>query len=312
MFDPDVKEELRKRLIGVELQRVKRKKQLSTFWLFTFFIVIASVAFNFGMDFDEIVIAVTVIISVITIAIGAIISYQTKRKLTANFKENVLLPSLKKKHPQLNYNQSASISRDEFVASEIFSSFRVSRFNGEDLFSGIEGKTHFKFSEVHAEERRTRSNGKGGTQTYYVTIFKGIFMIADFNKRLSYTTRVIQAADGFFEKLFAGKSKVSLEHPVFEKMFNTYSQDQVEARYILTPAMMERLVELQKQWSSNLNVSFKGNNMFVAISNPYNHFEPNLRKEIDIPQIERIFDEIESCLSIINTLDLNTRIWTKD
>ena len=179
------------------------------------------------------------------------------------------------------------------------------------MFYGLRGKTNYKFSEVHVEERRTTTDSKGRTKTHYVTIFKGIFMIADFNKHLTTTTRVIRGGDNFFEKLFAGKSKVTLENPTFENIFNTYSSDQVEARYILSPAMMERILELKELFNSNINLSFTGNHVYLAISKSKNHFEPKLGKKIDINQLERIYQEIEACLKIIDTLDLNTRIWTK-
>lgn len=313
MFDPQVKEELIRRLRILEQHRLERKKKMRVYWLLTLVPIAAGIVvymLYWPMYPEYLIVPGIVFVAMLLIAL--FVGHKTKKKIVSRFKSEVIMPSLKKKHPNLNYNQHASVSKGEFVASELFSSFRVNRFNGEDLFMGVEGKTAYKFSEVHAEERRTRTDSKGRTQTYYVTIFKGIFMIADFNKELQYTTRVVQAADGFFEKLFAGKSKVTLEHPEFEKMFNTYSQDQVEARYILTPAMMERVLALQKDWNTKINMSFKGNHLFVAISHNYNHFEPQLNKEIDLEQIERVFDEVESCLGIVNTLDLNTRIWTKD
>lgn len=313
MFDEEVKKELIQRLIFLEHKRQERRKKVRIYWLINLIPIAGGgiVYLLYWPLYPEYLIAPGIAL-IASLIIAFYVSNKTKREIIDRFKTKVLIPSIQKKHPSMQYNQNASITKGEFVASEIFSNFRINRFSGEDLFSGIEGKTKYKFSEVHAEERRTRTDSKGRTQTYYVTIFKGIFLIADFNKELKYTTRVVQAADNFFEKLFAGKSKVSLEHPEFEKKFNTYSQDQVEARYILTPAMMERVLKLQKEWNTKVNMSFKGQHLFVAIHHTHNHFEPQLKKEIDIKQIERIFDEVEDCLGIIHTLDLNTRIWTKE
>jgi len=38
--------------------------------------------------------------------------------------------------------------------------------------------------------------------------------------------------------------RVGLVDPVFEKIFEAYGTDQVEARYLLTPTFMQRLVRL--------------------------------------------------------------------
>ena len=38
---------------------------------------------------------------------------------------------------------------------------------------------------------------------------------------------------------------MKLENPDFEKTFDVYSTDQIEARYLLSPSMMERLLALE-------------------------------------------------------------------
>ena len=135
--------------------------------------------------------------------------------------------------------------------------------------------------------------------------------MADFNKHFNGLTRVVEGGDGFFEKLFAGKSKVSLENPTFEKIFNTYSNDQAEARYILTPKMMEQILLIKEKWNSSVALSFRDNHVFIAITSYYNLFEPNMKQTFDLAHVDRIFEEIDSCLELIDILDLNTRIWTK-
>lgn len=235
-----------------------------------------------------------------------------KRKIARLFKTSLLIPAIKKGFPHLTYRSAPGIHQSDFLASTIYSKSNVDRYRSEDLFEGKHGDTTFRFCEVHAERKETRSNGNGGSSTHYVTIFQGVFMIADFNKSLSFTTRVIQAKDSFFEKLFKRNSKVSLENEEFENLFNTYSEDQIEARYILSPAMMERILKLQKTWSDRINLSFSGNHVYIAINHNRNLFEPNLADPMEFNQIERVFDEITACLKIMDTLDLNTRVWTKE
>jgi hypothetical protein len=51
----------------------------------------------------------------------------------------------------------------------------------------------------------------------------------------------------FLVKYFLSKDRVKLENQEFEKIFDVQSKDEVEARRLLTPKMMEKLVELVKQ-----------------------------------------------------------------
>ena len=114
-----------------------------------------------------------------------------------------------------------------------------------------------------------------------MTIFQGIYMIADFNKTLNGTTRILQAGDNFLKKLMNRKTQVSLDNPAFEKIFNTYSDDQVEAMYILSPSMMERIMKLQEKWQEEIRISFIRDHVFIAINHKRNLFEPNIGKEVN-------------------------------
>lgn len=223
------------------------------------------------------------------------------------FKQLVMIPFLLEQFPSMVYHREG-IEKKAFLASELYKKNDVDRYNSEDMFSGMHGKTKFRFSEVHAEREHRDSDGGSS----YVTIFQGIFLIADFNKSLKGSTRVVQAKDNFFKKFLNRKKQVSLEHPEFEGIFNTYGDDQIEARYILSTAMMERILKLQAKWKDELRISFIRDHVFIAVNHKRNLFEPDLGREIDKTQLDRIMDEVSTCLEIMDILDLNTRIWTKE
>jgi len=234
-----------------------------------------------------------------------------KNKAKAGFKMNIIQKLINEDASLgITYYPDQSISVAEFEASKIFNSY-VDRYHGEDLFEGKRDKTVFKFSEIKAEEKHETTDSEGHRQTSYSTIFEGVMFIAEFHKNLKGITRVKEGSDGFFEKLFAGKSKVSLENINFEKIYNTYSTDQVEARYILTPDMMERMLKLKEKFNAKVEFSFLHNLVFIAIHSNKDQFELDRKKPVDHAQIKRIFAEIDSFIEIIDMLNLNTRIWGK-
>lgn len=293
----------------LEAERVKANKRKKTGW-FVAGLILAVGVFLFVSGADKNAIIFWVIMMVVVVIPVLIINYFTTKRVKNKFKDQVLYPAIKSNYKDLTHQSKNYLSRDLFHHSRLFKTY-ADRYNGEDLFQGVRGKTAYKFSEIHAEERYTTTDSKGRTQTKYRTIFKGLFLMADFNKHFNGLTRVVEGGDGFFEKLFAGKSKVSLENPTFEKIFNTYSNDQVEARYILTPKMMEQILLIKEKWNSSVALSFRDNHVFIAITSYNNLFEPNMKQTFDLAHVDRIFEEIDSCLELIDILDLNTRIWTK-
>ena len=114
-------------------------------------------------------------------------------------------------------------------------------------------------------------------------------------------------------KLNLGKQRVKLENPNFEKQFDVFSTDQVEARYILTPNLMERLLELDSRFPGKITVSFRDSSVIIAIPDQTNHFETNIWEcQLNTDKLKREFGTLVNLFQIIHDLNLNLRIWTKD
>lgn len=217
----------------------------------------------------------------------------------------------------LQYNHQACISRSDYDRSKIFST-RPDRYWGDDYLTGTVGKTGIRFSELHTQYK------SGGKNKSYHTIFGGIFFIADFNKHFVGETFVLpdvsenvfgSGLGGFFQKLNIMRPQlVKLEDVEFEKAFAIYGTDQVEARYILSPALMQRILKLKQKFNTNVALSFIGSHVYIAITINKNLFEaPWLFTPIDnYKQLEEYYNDIAMCVEIVELLDLNTRIWTKE
>lgn len=63
--------------------------------------------------------------------------------------------------------------------------------------------------------------------------------------------------------------RVMIADPVFEKKFEAYGSDQVEARVLLTPDFIEKLVALEASiYGKNLRCAFVGNKLLISIEDP--------------------------------------------
>ncbi len=236
-----------------------------------------------------------------------------------DFKTKVVEKIVKLIAPTWHYDYKACIPETDYLKSEIFPKMH-DRYSGDDLISGIIEKTDFCLSELHTEYKTVTTTRKGGRQEQWHTIFKGIFAHADFNKYIQGKTFVLpDFAERFFGKWGQNIQKfnphgklVKLENPEFEKLFVVYSTDQVEARYILTPVMMEAMTRMRKQFNRTIYFSFIGSRVYIAISYTNNLFEPRIFKTgIRLKDIEEMFYQINLIDVIVKEMNLNTRIWTK-
>jgi hypothetical protein len=191
----------------------------------------------------------------------------------------------------------------------------IDRYKCEDMIGGKVGKTEIAFSEVHAEYKTTTHTGKS-RHTEWHTIFKGLFFIADFNKDFHGRTVVLpDTAEKLFglfgQTLQSWNSSygqlVRLEDVEFEKEFVVYGTDQIEARYILSPAMMEQILLFRREVGKKIYLSFLGSKVFVAIPVQENMFEPKMFSSVlDFDVIAEYYAQLQLGVGIVDELNLNT------
>lgn len=249
-------------------------------------------------------------------AVGIFFFYQYQAKHFRNSYKTQIIASIAQAQG-LQYNHTTCINRSEYDQSKIFVR-RPDRYWGDDYLSGTVGKTSIRFSELHTQYK------SGGKEKSWHTIFRGIFFIADFNKNFIGETFVLpdvsenvfgSGIGGFFQKLNVMRPQlVKLEDVEFEKNFVIYGTDQVEARYILSPALMQRILTLKQKFNTQVALSFIGSHVYIAITVNKNLFEaPWLFSSVDnYKQLEEYYNDIKICVEIVEMLDLNTRIWTKE
>ncbi len=237
-----------------------------------------------------------------------------------DFKTNIIKRIVGYIDPGLTYTPTGHVPRWQVVASRIFSR-HPDRVSGDDLVEGRVGETNMQFSEIHAEARReSRFSGDSGRERRS-TIFRGLFFVADFNKKFGGKTLVLPdtaeqvfgVMGSYFQSLNATRGElVKMEDPEFEKYFVVYGDDQVEARYILSTSLMQRITEFRRKTGRRICLSFMGSHVYVAIPYRRRLFEPRVfRSILGFEGIEHYLEDFEVFTGIVEDLNLNTRIWTK-
>ncbi len=178
----------------------------------------------------------------------------------------------------------------------------------EDNISGTHDGVAFSLCEARLERRQRDSKGR----TTYVEVYHGILFQLTFPKRFSGRTLVTRdgGSIGNFFRGIGKQERVTLEDPRFEKMFEVYSSDQVEARYLMTPTFMERMMDLADTFGKkSVELAFVDDHLLVSIRVTQDQFEGGgmFRAMDDTKRIETLIEEICKIYDLIDTLQLNIR-----
>ena len=299
------------------------RKKIRNRYFFTLLILAGLGALNYFTISQNPHFALIIASFAASIAILILFIYQTtqqKKEYRQTFKSEVVAELVKLINPNWQYMYDYCMSQDSYQQSGLFPQ-HYDRYTGDDFVTGKIGKTDFQFSELHTQYKQVTYGSKGQRQEHWVTIFKGLFMHADFNKNFSGITYVLpDTAEKLFgsfgqtlQKLSGRGQLVQLENPQFEKLFVVYSSDQVESRYILTPTMMEAMVKLHQRFNGDIYFSFINSRVYFANSISTELFEPNIiRSGVNFTDVKEMFDLFEMITILIQELNLNTRIWTKE
>lgn len=100
---------------------------------------------------------------------------------------------------------------------------------------------------------------------------------------------------------------VKLEDLNFDKRFSVYSQDQIEARYLITPSFMDRLNNLRTAFGTNkIKCAFFDDKIVFAISTNKDLFELGEfhRSLINKKKVKEFYDEITAIYEMIDYFKL--------
>jgi membrane protein implicated in regulation of membrane protease activity len=311
--------QLKGRLAALEVSR----KRIFGRYFFTILLVAVLAAGNYLVVSTvpyPAVMVLSILVSVALLIYYVYITFQEQKQYRKAFKTGVVAELVKLIDPEWQYLCDQCIGEDTYQISGLFP-HRYDRYMGDDFVIGQIGKTDFQFSELHTEYKQVTYGSKGQRHEQWITIFRGVFLHADFNKNFAGTTfvlpdtaeRLLGALGQSLQKLSNRGELIKLENIEFEKLFVVYSSDQVESRYILTPAIMEAMVDLHRRFDGDLYFSFVGSRVYFAKGFSTALFEPNiLRSGVNFSDVKEMFDLFGMISALVQELNLNTRIWTKE
>ena len=188
------------------------------------------------------------------------------------------------------------------------------KVTSQDLVLGKYKNVDLGFSELRAIVETRDLKGRKNIKQ----VFQGAVVIFDFNKNFKGHT-LVKDDKGFLGNMikktshsddFGDLSRVELEDPEFEKIFQVFSNDQIEARYLLTTAFMERLKKLSSYFESKkVEASFHQGSLLLIFHDSKDLFEPNsLLKKMDVAgECRKVIEQISLLFDIVDILKIDER-----
>lgn len=229
---------------------------------------------------------------------------KTKKYYRGDFREKIISYLLEEK--KYRFDKNGRISSLDFECSQ-FAKKSYSCFRSSDLLvinipnnDGKKSNIDFQIADVDAYELHVDSKGNRSTSDVY----QGMFGYVTFENKF----KCILTINSGYKLKGTKLEKVVLEDIDFNNEFDVKSNDQLEARYILTPDMMEKILKLEKI-IKNVKIVFANKTLYIG-AEKVNMFELKKYKKGDpLTVFENLYDEIELVLSIVEELKNNDKVF---
>jgi hypothetical protein len=203
--------------------------------------------------------------------------------------------------PSADYNTATSMG---FLPSSFDQSYYTDFWEGD--FDGVNVNLH----EAHLLEYR--QSGKNRT---LVTVFRGVIVGYPFMRDFQGTT-LVQRDKGMFNGLVGfgkkvwgqGLEPVRMVDPDFERHFEVYSTDQVEARYLVHPAFCERLKDVQSAFhASNVQLMFQNGRVIIVLASDDQFESGGIDADGDEARIRETVTQLGSLIDLTKVLNERPR-----
>jgi len=247
------------------------------------------------------------LISVGIISVIVVFIYSSINKYKTSIKGRIF-PRILEFAGDFVYKPNYSAPFAQYKKYDILPPFDPPVSFSEDYVKGTYNNVNIEFFEARLM-RGAHFKGKKA-------VFNGVIAKISVNKKFSSKT-VIRADKGSFgdwvsgRKLPENQEVVRLEDPKFDKLFNVYSNDQIEARYLLTTTFMERLIEVEKAFGSQkIECCFYKQYLVMAIHLIKDWFEPGPITKIEDfrDDSKKLLADINSIFNICDTLQMDSEI----
>lgn len=238
-------------------------------------------------------------IGIFLIVVGAGVYFTRQKSFETDLKFR-LMPVLMKAFGNFEWTTQETINTSDIYNSRIFD--RFTNRTSDDNFSGEYKNMPVNISETELYYYTTDSKGR----RHKHTVFKGALVSIGVGKNFTGHT-IVKTRHLLNSKNY---QEVKLEDPEFTKKFFVDSNDQVEARFLLTTAFMERFKRISNAFGSQQpQCSFMNGRILIALATNKDLFKlGDLNTSLsDTKPFQVFLNEIISIMEMIEHLKVTEK-----
>ena len=262
-----------------ELERMRKKQQRGIALAFAGFAALIILSLVAGAK-NSALMSVFVIMSM-TIAVLAVVivakngGFKGNADFKALYKSVFVDDVLSRKFQNVFYSWKVGFPD---VAVRSFNLVRMgNRFKSEDYICATYKDVKFETSDVLIQQHT--STGKSSHTTTY---FQGRMFVFYMPRTIQASVRITPDAFIFHPSSDRKSDRLDMENVFFNKQFDVYASDPHYAFYLLTPAMMEKILYLKGKYGYVI-LNFEGDRVFAAIPYIKDTFDADMSRAIDYP-----------------------------
>ena len=308
----------------IELKELEQERQVIRKKRIVGYILVALIFFSFIISFflfrinNDLSIKLSFIsfplifIFFIVTIIYFILNYKKIKEFEIRYKSLIIKPVFDKFITDCEFHPEMGI--DKGYIRELKAIQMGNIYHSEDFVSGTYKDVNFCRADIVIKNEIRDSDGDTNTTTY----FKGQWMIFEFNKSFKHNVQILDKKFSYAIKnnIFSNsedkRTKMNFENKMFNDKFKVYANSQEEAFYIITPPIMEAIINLSNNISGKLMLFFDDNKLNVAINSKKDSLEPSYKKDasgaIDTTIKEAQY-ELGNIVNFIEQLKLNNDLY---
>ena len=222
---------------------------------------------------------------------------------------NIVQGLLEKVFDNVTYAPSSRIPDEIIGSSHMVFPKTYERISGDDYIDADYKGLDLKMSDIGLTRKEEHYDSQEDDwEETTVTIFKGQWLVCNFAKELSGEVHLSAATKDMVSAY--KKARIRMENEAFNEKFIVTADDPEEAFYILTPHMMDYILNVAETHKGNLYMSFLRDGKFhIAVNSGEDFFELG-KNSTDPEKLSQVFlEEIRWYTDIIDQLKIEPSLY---
>jgi len=208
-----------------------------------------------------------------------------------------------------NYSSNNGINLTEVMETGIIN--KPSSYKSEDLVYGTYKGIKYKSADIELKKIVQTYTPDGSVISSESLFFKGKYIRIDLINNKDLIVVVKEKSNINNTKNIPGNINIELESMAFNSKFDTKASSELDAFYVLTPQIQEKMLELESKFNGSINYIFKNGYLYILINDGRDSLEVLPKKKIDSVFFNSIISDLTISLAVIDEFSLDSMKWTK-